>query len=394
MKVCFLNFEGIPTIERAVNRMTGGLNTILYNLATRISCLPGGHEVTVVCRDNGNMRLDECGIEMIGVPVGPRQPLARNEAETVLQEFIDRLPRVLKVLEPDVIHTSGSEAGLAMTVLRREGCATPWVHTNYATLAIRRVVVEGMSPRDALSGMIGQRELACVTGCDKVIALCTQDRDEVTDVFGIPSKKITVVLPGVDTTIFSLPLKTGNRRKVIIGSGRMSVSKDFPFLLRAFRIVLDSSPDTDLVIAGGDAAERNDLGLPALADQLGVANRVTFVNGLPQRELATMFQKARVFAGTSLHETFGLLVHEAKACGTPFVVRANSGYLSTSQNGIGGYFANNCSEANMAYWLRYVLDSPEWAWNLLSNQAHKDAQQYDWKASATGCVEVYRELQK
>lgn len=393
MKVCFLNFEGVPTIERAIDRMTGGLNTILYNLATRIPHLPGGHEVSVMCRDDGSTSFAGRGVEMIAVPAGLRKPLSRKEAEAVLQEFTSGLPRVIKALRPDVIHTSGSEAGLAMAILRRDGLTTPWVHTNYATLAVRRVVVEGMSPEEALSDTIGQRELTCVSCCDKVIALCTQDRDELASVFGIPKEKIAVVPPGIDTEIFKLPeKKTGSRQKMIIGSGRMSASKDFPFLLRSFRIVLDSSPDTNLVIVGGNSVERNDLGLPALAGRLGIADRVSFIDGLPQWELAGMFQKARVFAGTSLHETFGLLVHEAKACGTPFVARANSGYLSTSRNGVGGYFADNLSEVGMAYWLRYVLDSPEWAWSSLSSQAHKDAQRYDWEVSCAGCIEVYRGL--
>ena len=113
------------------------------------------------------------------------------------------------------------------------------------------------------------------------------------------------------------------------------------------------------------------------------------VDGVNQIDLASYFRSARVFVACSRHETFGLLPVEARACGTPFVARANSGYLTTAQDGYGGYFCNSDSETDLADHIQLILELPEVKWQDLSKQAIESVVPYNWLETAHRSLAVY-----
>jgi len=101
---------------------------------------------------------------------------------------------------------------------------------------------------------------------------------------------------------------------------------------------------------------------------------------------------AKVFAGVSRHETFGLLPVEARACGTPFVVRANSSYLTTATDGFGGYFANNDSEQDMANRISHILNLSHSGWAEMSRQAIESSKKFQWSETVKICIRAYQQL--
>ncbi len=177
----------------------------------------------------------------------------------------------------------------------------------------------------------------------------------------------------------------------------MSKVKDFPFLIKAFRLALDTLPASvlpKLVIIGGNAAERDELGLPQLAESLELRQHIDFRDGMGQAELARFFLQARLFAGCSQHETFGLLPVEARACGTPWVVRTNSSYITTATEGHGGFFVDNHDEQDMASKIATILTLPEDRWERMSAAAAESTKHYTWTSSAQGCLAVYRDARR
>ncbi len=89
--------------------------------------------------------------------------------------------------------------------------------------------------------------------------------------------------------------------------------KGVSVLLDAFATL---APDTRLVIVG-EGPER--AALEDRARALGVAERVRFAAGLDRAGLCEALRAADVFVLPSLHESFGLVVAEALACGKPVV---------------------------------------------------------------------------
>ena len=59
--------------------------------------------------------------------------------------------------------------------------------------------------------------------------------------------------------------------------------------------------------------------LHSLVAELGIADDVVFVGGVPLEETALFYQAADLLVYPSLNETFGLPILEAMACACPVV---------------------------------------------------------------------------
>jgi glycosyltransferase involved in cell wall biosynthesis len=136
--------------------------------------------------------------------------------------------------------------------------------------------------------------------------------------------KIRLVPDWVDMDRFVLPQDKQNVRQ------RLSIAPDVfvVYTLRAlqermglanlisgFQLVKQKIPSAILII-GGKGPLRGEL--EKLAQELGIAEAVTFLGYVPDEEVVPRYQAADVFLMPSLDgEGFGLPVLEAMACGTP-----------------------------------------------------------------------------
>lgn len=92
--------------------------------------------------------------------------------------------------------------------------------------------------------------------------------------------------------------------------------KDPTNLLHALRQVLDQEPDVRLDWMGEDTLNGTQ---QALAAELGVAHAVRFHGVLPVTALPDLYRQAHLLVQSSRHESQGVAVCEAAACGTPTV---------------------------------------------------------------------------
>src|SRR5690606_9564698 len=91
---------------------------------------------------------------------------------------------------------------------------------------------------------------------------------------------------------------------VLISIGRLAPEKNWDTLLQAFARLLPEHPKLRLVIIG-DGPGREDL--EQLAEEVGVANRVTFTGALPFDQIPTYLKAADIFTFASVTETQGLV---------------------------------------------------------------------------------------
>ena len=77
-------------------------------------------------------------------------------------------------------------------------------------------------------------------------------------------------------------------------------------------------------------------GLQRLSRQLGIAGQVDFIGALAADRVRAEMEAADAFALASNHETFGVVVIEALACGLPVVSTASGGpdHLIDPDNGM------------------------------------------------------------
>jgi glycosyltransferase involved in cell wall biosynthesis len=101
-------------------------------------------------------------------------------------------------------------------------------------------------------------------------------------------------------------------RPLLINVGRLCSQKGQDRILNA----LPSLPDCRLILVGSGPEEA---AFRALAERLGVADRVHFLGMLARPELGALMQVANVFVFPSRWETFGLAAVEAAMAGVPVV---------------------------------------------------------------------------
>jgi len=134
----------------------------------------------------------------------------------------------------------------------------------------------------------------------------------------VDAAKIGVVEPGTDPAPRSKG--SGGPGCAILAVGVLVPRKGHDVLLRALAKLTDL--DWTLTIAGGPRDPVHGQSLQALAEELSIANRVTFAGEVQQAELEQLYAGADLFALATHWEGYGMAAAEALARGLPVAITA------------------------------------------------------------------------
>jgi glycosyltransferase involved in cell wall biosynthesis len=208
-----------------------------------------------------------------------------------------------------------------------------------------------------------------------------------------PSAKLRVIPNGVDGTIFT-PLPEGRQPdpSQIVYVGRIHRVKGVDVLLRAMRRLIDQRPHLRLVLVGGGFPYRGyqieEESLRALAADLGLGWRVEFTGGQPPGEVARIMRESAVLVLPSRAESFGSVLVEALACGTPVVATRCGGPEDIVTDEVGVMVPPEDDEA-LAGAFAHVLDHrSEYPPRRLRAYA---LERFSWERVAGLTSELYRE---
>ena len=164
--------------------------------------------------------------------------------------------------------------------------------------------------------------------CDGVIAH-TQRAHETGREFG---RRALFVPHAIDTAVFTpraavTESAPGGKGKVrVLQVGILNERKGVDLLLKAFRRCVDVYPDSlELVlVGGGDPAWTQDL-----IRSLGLEKHTLIRPFIQGPALIAEYQQADIFVLASREDTYGVVVHEAAACGLPLVTSRYAGASET-----------------------------------------------------------------
>jgi glycosyltransferase involved in cell wall biosynthesis len=108
-------------------------------------------------------------------------------------------------------------------------------------------------------------------------------------------------------------------KRILLFLSRIHPKKGIDLLIEAFSVISGTNPRLQLVVAGPDQLGWQ-ASLEKRADELGIANRVTWVGMLTGDLKWGAFHAAELFCLPSHQENFGIVVAEALACGVPVAV--------------------------------------------------------------------------
>ncbi len=146
---------------------------------------------------------------------------------------------------------------------------------------------------------------------DAIITVCNALRDEVVGM-GIAGERVVSLRNGVDLELFRPTERTPNAMFTLLAVGHLVPVKAQDLIIGALPLL----PGVRLVLAG-DGPDRAKL--EALASQLGVTDRVTFLGAVPQAQLRGHYGSADALVLSSSREGWANVLLEAMACGTPVV---------------------------------------------------------------------------
>jgi glycosyltransferase involved in cell wall biosynthesis len=141
-----------------------------------------------------------------------------------------------------------------------------------------------------------------------------------------PDKPIMTFMSWTDSSVFAeiMPTTPVSQRCDIVFTGVLVPRKGVHILLDALAAVAAELPQARLWIIGQAANPDYAAQLRDQIDRLKLRERVTFVDHIPQAELAAHMARARVVVLPTYSEGLPKVVIEAMLCGTPVIARGRS----------------------------------------------------------------------
>ncbi len=334
----------------------------------------------------------EPGFRVVHVDAGPPD-LPKGALPEVIDEFSAAvLDDIVALGDVDAIHANYWLSGVAGHALKHE-LDLPLVST-FHTLA--RVKAETGDPEP-------ERRVeaeAKVIGCsDAILASCSAEAAQLVGLYGADPERIETVPPGVEHAFFSPGDRGGARRAlrldagpVLLFVGRIQPLKGLDVAICALAML--GRRDARLVVVGGPSGpdgEAEYARCRALADEVGLADQVEWVEPQPHHLLSTYYRAADLVLVPSRSESFGLVALEAAACGIPVVAAAVGGLRTQVEHGRTGFLVEGRDPRALAAYAGEILDNPAMA-TAMGARAHNRARGYTWSTTAARLRRLYADL--
>ncbi len=243
-----------------------------------------------------------------------------------------------------------------------------------------------------------EREL--VKDCDRIIASTQKGKEYLIRYYGAVPETIRVIPCGVNLDLFR-PMNREiakcrlalDGESIILFVGRIVPLKGIDNLLKAMTY-LDRRQRIKLVVIGGDEHSQAELQrLESLSQSLGIRGSVIFLGLVNQERLPFFYSAADLCVVPSYYESFGLVLLESLACGTPVVATKVGGAESIIRQGETGYVVTDndpyCLADNIARFLSTSNGN-----RAFVDPARASVAKYSWSNITGAMIEEYQNLLK
>ncbi|MBI2858601.1 MAG: glycosyltransferase family 4 protein [Chloroflexi bacterium] len=202
-----------------------------------------------------------------------------------------------------------------------------------------------------------------------------------------------IVPNGIDVEKFSSPAPPLEQYKDgkfnILFVGRLEKRKGFDCLLKAYARVRCQFSDVRLIIVGPGSRLRGKY--ERYIRKQGITD-IVFAGYVGADELPRYYAVADVFcAPANGGESFGIVLLEAMASGTPVIATRIPGYSSVVTDGVDGILVSPRDDEAMSRALIKLIAEPATR-QALSRNGRKTAEAYRWEQVTGQVLDIYNEL--
>ena len=284
----------------------------------------------------------------------------------------------------DIVHIQGADAPVG-NVVTAHCCNAAMREAAPPTPTLRRRANYAI-------GIAVERYCFAKPATRAVIAVSNKVKEEIERHYGVESRKIVVLAPGVDTELFH-PRHRDEVRPAVRGRLRLApddfvvafVGGDYRLkglvpLLESVRVA--QAPVN--VLAIGVTA---DAALRGLVAREGLVRRVRFLGNVA--DIASLYAAADCFVLPTRYDTFSLATLEAMASGLPVIVSRAAGVSEHLTDGVDALLLDDPDDTEIiAGHLRRLADDPGLRAEL-SRAARRTAEQHSWERVVEQTLVVY-----
>jgi D-inositol-3-phosphate glycosyltransferase len=374
----------------------GGMNVYVRSLAGALS--RAGVECDVLTRAEDGRRPQiieiEPGVRVVHIPAGPAAPIDKQRLPGLVDEFAAVARRHLERSPGfDALHAHYWISGAVGHQLKHE-LDLPLVTTFHSLVTTKRAA--GVDDDGADRVRVEREVVAC---SDRLIASAPVEASELVLAYDADPDLVEVIPPGVDHTVFFPDDQLAARHALglhvegplLLFVGRIQPLKGLDL---AIATLAELPTSASLVVVGGPSGSDGEgevARLHALADGLGVTDRVRWVPPQPHEALADWYRAADVCVVPSRTESFGLVALEAAACGTPVVAADVGGLRSLVDDGHTGFLVAERTPDAFAAPVARLLGDRELARTMGARAAARSGG-YTWNMTAARLRRVYADV--
>lgn len=258
----------------------------------------------------------------------------------------------------------------------------PYLNGRPFVLTIHDMIAEKF-PDKTDKQNVWKREL--VKKAAHVVAISETTKNDIMDILGVPSNKISVIyhaVPDVSENNES-PMVNG---KYILYVGNRVGYKNFIPMVKEMAPVLMNHQELILVCTGG-AFSDNEV---KLFNELGLSDRIKHIHP-SDCELRNLYKNALCFVYPSLYEGFGIPILEAWNSDCPVLLNNKSCFPEIA-NDAAIYFNLDSEHSNLQTVMEDFLIMPSKEIDSLKKKQRERLSFYSWKKSAQQLYNVYQSV--
>ncbi len=405
-RIAVISYHTCPLSDEK-NAQIGGMNTYILELSKALA--KKGHLIDIYtrCVDKNSPEIVEVlpNLRVIHLPAGDPVELPKQDLPKYIPEYSNNLYRFIQKenISYDLLSAHYFLSGLISLKLKKK-TKVPLVVTFHTLGLLKNLVARNENEREDLQRI--SSELLLTKQADKIIATSEHDLEYIHTLYNCPLKKIFLLSPGVDLTLFR-PIEkdkakkfigASQNHKIILFVGRIEPLKGIDVLLYTIKILLQRKlkPLPCLWIVGGENINNQPewskelKRLEKTRHLLNINSYVKFVGKQNQDKLPYYYNSAEIVLMPSQYESFGITALEAMACAVPVIVTDTAGVSGLLDKTHSSLLTSANNPIGLARKIKHLLINKT-EYKKMSREVFNKVQDLSWENVALKFTQIFRQ---